>query len=83
MVRGINILIILKNEAWSILWVSLHFNLTVDVLKSYNTAFIRTILEYGNEIWDTYNQFKKGEIEKANQNGDTRITKGATKLIST
>ena len=45
------------------------------------TAFIRPLLEYGDDIWDNCTQSEKDELEKI-QNEAARITTGATKLVS-
>ena len=45
------------------------------------TTFIRSLIEYGDIIWDNCTQFKKQEIEKI-QIEAARIATGITKLVS-
>ena len=59
----------------------LKFELDRRSLEIIYTAFIRPILEYGNEIWDNCTQYEKEEIEKI-QNEAARNASGTAKLIS-
>ena len=59
----------------------LKFQLDHRSLEIIYTSFIRTILEYGNEIWDNCTQYEKEELDK-NQNEAARIAMETTKLIS-
>lgn len=50
-------------------------------LETIYLTFIRTLLEYGDIIWNNSTQYEKQELEK-NQNEAARIATGTTKLVS-
>ena len=59
----------------------LKFKLDRKSLEIVYTACIRSILEYGDVIWDNCAQYEKNESEKI-QLEAARIATGSTKLIS-
>ena len=50
-------------------------------LETIYLTFIRSLLEYGDVIWDNCTQYEKNELDKI-QNEAARITTGTTKLVS-
>ena len=50
-------------------------------LETIYISFIRSILEYGSEIWDNCQQYEKDDLEKI-QIEAARIATGTTKLVS-
>ena len=73
----------IKTKAWARINImrKLKFQLDHRSLEIIYTSFIRTILEYGNEIWDNCTQYEKEELDKI-QNEAARIAMETTKLIS-
>ena len=59
----------------------LKFKLDRKALETIYLTFIRSILEYGDVLWDNCSQYEKNELEKI-QNEAVRIATGATKLVS-
>ena len=59
----------------------LKFKLDRKSLEQIYLVFIRSLLEYGDVIWDNCLQSEKQELEK-NQIEAARIATGATKLVS-
>ena len=57
----------------------LKFKLDRKSLETSYIAFIRPLLEYGDNIWDNCTQFEKDELERI-QNEAARTVSGATKL---
>ena len=71
---SINILIIISRKFGS------EF-ISFKSLETIYIAFIRPLLEYGDEIQDNCNQYGKNELDKI-KNEAARITSGATNLVS-
>ena len=73
----------ITEKAWFRITVmrKLKFKLDRKSLETIYKAFIRPLLEYGNNIWDNCTQSEKDELEKI-QNEAARIATGATKLVS-
>ena len=59
----------------------LKFRLDRKSLEIIYTAFIRSLLEYGDVIWDNCAEYKKVNLNKI-QNEAARIATGATQLVS-
>ena len=72
-----------KEKAWSGVnaMQTLKFDFDRKSLETVYLTFIRTILEYGNTVWDNCTQNEKNELEKI-QNEAARIVTGTTKLVS-
>ena len=60
----------------------LKFQLDRRSLEIIYASFIRSILEYSNEIWDNCTQYEKDDFEK-NPKEAARIAPGTTKLVPT
>ena len=56
----------IKEKAWIRINIKrkLKFQLDRRSLETIYTSFIRTILEYGNEIWDNCTQYEKTTLKK-------------------
>ena len=74
----------IKEKAWIrvIVMRKLKFQLDRRSLEIIYTSFIRSILEYSNDIWDNCTQYEKDDFEK-NQKEAARIAPGTTKLVPT
>ena len=73
----------IKEQAWARINIMRRLKCVLDCksLKTIYTSFIRPILEYGNEIWDNCQQYKKDDLEKT-QIEAARIATGTAKLVS-
>ena len=60
----------------------LKFKLDRKSLEQIYLVFIRSLLEYGNIIWDNCLQSEKQKLEKKNHIEAARTAIGATKLVS-
>ena len=59
----------------------LRFTINQISLETIYFAYIRSILEYANILWDNCTHQQCNEIEKKIQNEAGRIVTGATKLV--
>ena len=73
----------IKEKAWNRINITqkLKFQIDRKLLEIIYTSFMRTILEYGNEIRDNCTQYEKDELEKI-QTEAARIATGTTKFVS-
>ena len=71
----------IKEQAWARINIMRRLKFVLD-RKSLKTIyiFISPILEYGNEIWDSYQQYKKDDLEDT-QITAARITTETTKHV--